>query len=297
MNKGTIYDWLPERVEVTDEIIEDYQEKGLLSKLCLQLCREAGSVCVLCASADVEGKGSEWVFDRKQAICAGLLIRITKFMVAVLRLSEGQEHGEVIMAINRSITESATNLRFLISQNKVGVFERYVTASLTTEREFYDVVMSHIKQRGETLVIEEGMLNSIRRVASLSGVDIEEVDPKFHDWAGGLRHRYEALGQPDRYVTEQRMGSHAVHGTWVDLVLNHLRAVDEGFVVDYDHTESDGQLQLPAALVALEAAQAYLVGFFKDVPDSQVLLGRIEDLMERILGLYTANDDWSAVGA
>ena len=296
MNKGAIHDWLPERIEVTDEIIEDYQERGLLSKLCLQLYREAGSVCVLCASADIEGKGSEWVFDRKQAICAGLLIRIAKFMVAVLRLSEGQEHGEVIMAINRSITESATNLRFLISKNDDELFERYVTASLSTEREFYDLVMRQIDQRGETLVIDERILKSIHRLASLSGVDIEEVDPKFHDWAGGLRQRYEALGQPDRYVTEERMGSHAVHGTWVDLVQNHLRPVNGGFVIDYDPTESDGQLQWGGALVALEAAQAYLMEFFKDVPDSQILFNRIEDLMERTLAVGTADDDWSAGG-
>ena len=297
MNNSTIDDWLPERVEVTDEVIQDYQERGLLSNLCLQLYREAGSVCVLCASADIEGKGSQWVFDRKQAICAGLLIRIAKFMVSVLRLSEGQEHGEVIMAINRSITESATNIRFLILKNDDEQFERYVTASLSTEREFYDLVIRRIEQRGESLVIDERILDSIRRVASLSGVAIEDIAPRFHDWAGGLRQRYEALGEPDRYVTEERMGSHAVHGTWVDLLQNHLRAVDGGFVIDYDHRESDGQLQWPGGLVALEAAQSYLIEFFKDVPDSQILLHRIKDLMERTLNVGTAGDDWTSAGA
>ena len=294
MNQGTIHDWLPERVDVTDKVIEDYQERGLLSKLCLQLYREAGAVCVLCASTDIEKKGSQWVFDQKQAICAGLLIRITKFMIAVLRLSEGQEHGEVIMAVNRSITESATNLRFLIFKNDEELFERFVTASLSTEREFYDLVMRRIDQRGETLVIDERILKSISRVANLSGVDIEKLDPTFHDWAGGLRQRYEALGEPDRYVTEERMGSHAVHGTWVDLVQNHLRPVNGGFVIDYDPTESDGQLQWPVAIVALEAAQAYLMEFFKGVPDTQVLFNRINDLTERTFAVGTAGDDWSA---
>ena len=105
----------------------------------------------MCARTDIEVRGSEWVFDRKQAICAGLLIRIAKIMLAVLRLSEGQEHGEVIIAINRSISESAINLRFLMSKNDDELIERYVTDSLSTEREFYDLVMRRIDQRGETL--------------------------------------------------------------------------------------------------------------------------------------------------
>ena len=293
MNKETIHDWLPQRVEVTAKVIDDYREKRLLSKLCLQLYQETGSLCVLCANADIGGKESKWVFDRKQAICAGLLIRIAKFMLAVIRLSAGQEHGEVIMALNRSITESAVNLRFLISKNDDELFESFVRTSLSTEREFYDLVMRHIDQRGETLVIEERILKSIGRVASLSGVDIQEVDPGFHRWAGGLRQLYEALGQPERYVTEERMGSHAVHGTWVDLVLNHLRPVNGGFAIDSDPTASDGKLRWPIGLIALEAAQAYVMEFFKDVSGSRILYDRITDLMERTLAVGTARDDWS----
>ncbi len=292
MTNNSMQDWLPERVEATSEIIQDLQERGLFSDLCLRLYREAGSICVLCAGAGVQGSGSEWVLDRRQAICAGLLVRIAKFMVAVLRLSEGKEHGEVIMAFNRSISESAANLRFLISKSDDGLYSKYILASLGTERAFYDLVKKQIEKRGEALLIDDRILKSIRRVAHISGVDIKQVDPKFIDWAGNLRQRYAALKQSDRYVTEQRMGSHAVHGTWVDLVQNHLRPVDNGFVIQPDGLETNGQLLSPGALIALEAASTYIVQFFKDVPDSQVLVNRIEDLIARILGVEVARDDW-----
>jgi hypothetical protein len=137
-------------------------------------------------------------------------------------------------------------------------------------------------------------LKSIGRVASLSGVDIQEVDPRFHDWGGSLRQRYDALGQSEHYVTEERMGSHAVHETWVDLVLNHLRPVNGGFAIDSDPRASDGQLQWPMGWIALEAAQAYLMEFFMDVSDSQILYHRIKELEDRILAVGTAGDDWSA---
>jgi hypothetical protein len=116
--------------------------------------------------------------------------------------------------------------------------------------------------------------------SSLSGVDIQEVDPGFYRWAGGLRQLYEALGQPERYVTEERMGSHAAHGTWVDLVLNHVRPVNGGFAIDSDPTASDGKLRWPIGLIALEAAQAYVMEFFKDVSDSQILHIRMALLHE-----------------
>jgi hypothetical protein len=79
-------DNLPPQVAITSEIIKDYRDRGKLSDLVLQLYCEAGSLCVLCAAADVEGRG--FVLNRNQAICAGLLVRISKFMAAVFILAK-----------------------------------------------------------------------------------------------------------------------------------------------------------------------------------------------------------------
>ena len=80
-------------------------------------------------------------------------------------------------------------------------------------------------------------------------------------------------------------------------MLNHLRPVNGGFAIDSDPTASDGKLQWPIGLIALEAAQAYVMEFFKDVSDSQILYDRIADLMERTLAVGTARDDWSVTEA
>ena len=197
------------------------------------------------------------------------------------------------MALNRSITESVTNVKYLIEKGDDVLYDKYVAASLGTEREFYDLVQKKIKERGAVLSIDEDILKSINRIAKLSDIDIQQVDKRFKDWAGSLRYRYEALGQSDQYVTQERMGSHAVHGTWVDLVQNYLYAVDDGFVINFDLSDSDGRLLAPIAVLALDAARDYLNEFFRETADHEMLVGRIEDLIDRILKVEVSREDWS----
>jgi Family of unknown function (DUF5677) len=282
---------LPPQVKVTPEIIEAYRVLGKLSYLILQLYHEAHSFCGLCAAIVIEGKGG--VLDRNQAICGGLLVRIYKFMSAVILLTEGIERGEVIVALSRSIAESAVNLRRLIKGNSE-LYDKYIDAALGAEREFYDIVKNQIEQQqGEKLPIQEDILSSIQKSVEDSGFDIEQVDRKLKEWGGGVRQRYEVVGQWERHVTEYRIGSHAVHGTWVDLLLHHIRSVDGGFVTNFDWHGSDGRLLSGVACLALEAASDYLDEFFPDVPGAQILLDRIQNLRERILTVEVSREEWS----
>jgi hypothetical protein len=78
-----------------------------LSRAAFELYKETGSVVSVAAhvwEADPEGEG----LARNQAISVGLLVRIAKFMLAVIQLSAGPDRGDVVLALNRSIFESAT---------------------------------------------------------------------------------------------------------------------------------------------------------------------------------------------
>lgn len=147
-------------------------------------------------------------------------------MTAVVQLVSTAHRGYVVIALNRSITESAINLRFLLLKNEERWYEQFARSSLGPERELYDMIQANIKDRdGEILPIER-MLDSIDHVSRLTGVKIEEVNPNAGDWGGGLRERLKALGDDKLYII-LRTGSHAVHGTWVDLVTNHLKGKTE----------------------------------------------------------------------
>lgn len=279
---------LPERVEITEGTITEHRDRGELAALCLRLYQEATALVVL-SSASYRSDLSV-VADRNQAICAGLLVRIAKFMMAVADLSVGNSRTEVVLALNRCITETIVNVQFFLLRSDPALYASYVETSLSTEREFYDLVNNNISRRGgPELPLEREIKASIERVARLGGREINGIDPRFRRWGGTMRDRYDALGSSDRYITEERMGSHAIHGTWSDLALHHIREVDGGFEPNWQWTTSQGELLTPVAYLAVEAAGRYLLGFIGDAAPESDLMTRISDLMERARTLVTAS--------
>jgi hypothetical protein len=289
-----VHSYLGEPVAVNDDILRECASKSSFSPLAFELYKETVTVLAVCSHAHTGQTPEDCVLPRNQAICAGLLVRIAKFMTAVASLvSQDSERGDVVFALNRSITESATNLRFLVLKNEDRFFDQFVRFSLAPERELYDLIQQNITERGgEILPIEERMLKSIEQVCRLSGVAITDVAPKMGDCGGGLRNRLIALGQGETYVAQQRGPSHAVHGTWVDLVQHHLTAVEGGFQPDPTWSRVDSRLMLPACVLVLAAAHAYVDAFFPPLPELEPLFKRMVDLEQRIRAVDRAHEAW-----
>ena len=213
----------------------------------------------------------------------------------MLRSSAPREtERKFVHALNRSILESATNLEFLATKNDGQCFEQFVKFSLGPERELHDLVQKNITARGgEIRPIEKRMLESIDRVCVASGAKIEEVNQKYGDWGGGVRERLKALSKEKLYVGVQRIPSHAVHGTWVDLVMNHLdyNAKNDVFMPHPDFGSMDARLLGPIAIFVLDATKVYLQRFFAKIPESKLLFERIDDLSERIFQTDAAHEN------
>jgi hypothetical protein len=274
---------LSPRVEISEIAGEADPEK--VNAVVFELYKEAVSVVNLAAHLLDEAASVKGGWPRNQAICAGLMIRISKFMVVVTQLSAKRDRQEVILALNRSIMESAVNLEFLVSKDDDRYFDQFVKFSLGPERELYDIIRANIAARGgETWPIEQRMLESISNVCQGSGVKIEEVNQKYGDWGGGLRERLKALNKEERYVAVQRIPSHAVHGTWVDLYMNHLEHDRKNDVFNPHPKFSlvDARVLGPVAIFVLEATKPYLERFFSRIPETKVPLERIDDLLSRI---------------
>jgi hypothetical protein len=209
------------RVEIVG--IEDEKNIEKINELVFELYKEAVTVVNLAALLLDEAANARGGWQRKQAICAGLIIRISKFMRVVTQLSAKRDRADVIFVLNRSILESAINLEFLLTKTDDGVFDQFVKFSLGPERELYDTIQANIAERGgEIWMIEKRMMESINNVCQASGVKIEEVKQKYGDWGGGLRERPKAVKKEEQYLGLQRISSHAVHGSWVDLCMHHL---------------------------------------------------------------------------
>jgi hypothetical protein len=289
--KSPVHDLLEQPVEVSDAVLQRRRDEGIFDVLAFDLYRETAMVLVVTSQCSPTENG---VLTRNQAICAGLLVRIVKFMTAVMQLSSSTDRAEIVMALNRSIHESEINLRFLLLKNEERFFDQFVLFSLGPEREMYDTIQQNIAARGgERLPIEDRMLESIARVCKASGIAIDQVDPKYRNWGGTVRDRLKELGEEDLYAV-QRIWSHAIHGTWVDLLFHNLRETDQGFELRSEYTAVDERLMLPLCTKLLQAAEQYIHFFFPGIPEINPLLDRIQDLSERIEKVDLTAEDWKS---
>ena len=289
--KNHINEPLVPAVQANDEVIRACQERNEFGGLSFALYQEAtGLVWATCNAYYKTDDG--FTMTRSQAVCMGLLSRISKLMTSVLKLSSEVEHGETVQIIDRCILESSIDLQYLLKKDDDTVFERFVKVGLKSERELYGIIQENIRNRnGQELEIERDMLRSITRTCEHSGMKIEEIDPKAGSWGGSYRDRMTEIGLGEGYPIFQGMTSQAVHGSWSDLIRNYLNKNDTGYEPKSDHTQTEGKLFGPTALFATNAAKVYIDRFF-DTRNAEPLVQRLDDLQQRLALVEASRPGW-----
>jgi len=169
------------------------------TSLSFELYKEVGIVATVSASCYIGMPDDPHVMPRNQAICAGLLIRIAKFMSAIVVLTATQESREVAMALMRCIMDTAVTIWFLILRNDNAIYDEFVRRGISPEGELFDLVQRNIAARGgETLPVERRLLKTINGLVEASGLMIADVPRQHRDWGGGLRKRLIALASKTR---------------------------------------------------------------------------------------------------
>ena len=287
--QNEIEELLGPAVQVNDEVIRACQERNEFGGLSFALFKEAaGTVWVTCNAYYDEGNGPTIL--RNQAVCLGLLSRISKLMASVLKLSSEVEHGETVQILYRCIPESSIDLQYLLKKDDDTVFERFIKVGLKSERELYDIIQENIRN-GQELEIERDMLRSIIRTCEDSGVKIEEINPRAGSWGGSYRDRMKEIGLAEGYPFFQGMSSQAVHGSWSDLVRNYLNKSETGYEPKADHTQTEGKFFGPTALFATNAAKVYIDRFF-DPREAEPLVQRLDDLQRRMALVENSRPGW-----
>jgi len=283
VDERLVDEWVGPRVDVKPIYnCKTLHESGGIA---FELYKEAARVAAFTAHLLDETTATQGGFTRNQAICAGLMVKISKFMLGVIQLSTGDDRGEIVMALNRIIFESAISLEFLVRSQDGKYFDQFVDFSLGPERELYDQIQANVAARkGEVLPIEKRLLDSITHLCDASNIKIEEVQKKHRDWGENVRERLKAIGKESLYATVYRMPSHAVHGTWPDLFTGHLN-YDERiklFQPETKWTRVGTRLLAPMAVLVLEAVDPYLEKFFPPSLERDLLRARVADLHERL---------------
>lgn len=258
-----------------------------------QLYRETTILLTVFVSIFGEDANGAFPLTRYQAVCCGLITRMSRFMAAVLHFAADRSHGEIILALNRCILEAAINCEYLLMRDEEAVYQAFIESSLGPERELYDEVNANIAERGgEVLPIERRILSSINRTCKCSGMAIEEVKTKYPQWGINLRERMRQLGKGDLYLHIQRVGSHAVHGTWVDLHLHFLQGNEAGSMFTVEAVNKpDARLLCPIALLTLDSISAYFEKYGPHVAARELFADRVESLRHRLLDLEQVHED------
>jgi Family of unknown function (DUF5677) len=259
--------------------------------LSVELLVEAGSF--ICVAANLLPHERRW--SRNEAVLGGHVVRLYKLISALLD-QICQRRREITFIIARLAFECIVNLRFLLKHaDDPNVFHSYVAYSMRNERRLQDIIEERIAGReGKVLPVETRMLNSIAKVASASGIRMEDVSAsRPREWADkNLFERAEAVGLGEAYLGAFRGPSASVHGNWMDLLEFQLdTAHDEGtFAPSFEWRNPRPQIAQTIAYLATGAVRDY----FRHLGDGsiQFIDERFDELSSRIVEAMKAHEDY-----
>jgi hypothetical protein len=214
---------LPDTPVITEEDMQSCRETGDFSPVLFEWYKFVGGLCVTFANllqdSPVVRKD---IGKRDYGILIGLINRCARLILANVALSHKGNFGESTSILDRCIFESCVILSWLCNSNIGDKFERYIASGLKTELELKSEVIKSVEARnGVVLNIEKRMLHSVNECLSEAGFDDEKI--KNTKCLPDLAAMLNSLGhQRLSYTTGQRIGSHHVHGTWVEKSLYRI---------------------------------------------------------------------------
>ncbi len=236
-------DSIPDRPIFASEVQQECERTGDFSPLLFEWYKYVGLLCHLVACFERESPAWRDAPPLYYTVLVGLMHRCSRLMLSNIALSANGKFGETTTLIDRCILETAIKVQWLCYKNDPESFVRYLADGLKNDLILKSEIENNIRQRnGKPVAIEQRMLNSIDRCVEASGLSQSAITEakKLPD----LFKMYTDLGMPDgAYTVIQRMGSHAVHGTWTDLLHNYLNRTIDGSFTLRDHNVPTHQVQ------------------------------------------------------
>jgi Family of unknown function (DUF5677) len=240
---GDVDQLVPKPPAFPAEVVEECRQTKDFRPILFEWYKYVGKLCNMMARLDASSPALRPLPGVHYAVLIGLLNRCSRLMVANVRLSCTGRYGETTRLIDRSIAETAVKIQWLCREDGPEGFARYIADALRNDLLLKDHIEENIRNRGgNALVIERRMLDSIRRYIERGGMAESEVRAarRLPDFASLCRD----IGFEDQfYLVVQRMGSHAVHGTWSDLLSNYLRHEEGQGFLPRDHNVETQDVQ------------------------------------------------------
>lgn len=211
---------LPSLPNPSDRELANYDYKDWIG-LFFEWHKTVGLLAVYYSFLMPESPALKKISRRRYIVLTALLSRISRLMMANLRMASEDRHFEAISIIDRSLHETVVKLTWLCKSRDVDRFDRYLADGLKNDLEFRRFITEAARERGHEIAIETRMLESIERSIRTSGIAEDEIakTKRLPTLETMMREAgFKDLG----YIVVQRMGSHAVHGTWTGLLASTI---------------------------------------------------------------------------
>jgi hypothetical protein len=278
-------DFLPEPPTFSDELIEQCTQSRDFRPILFEWYKFVGILCNTVACISPDSPALRRIPPVHYAVLIGLLNRCSRLMLSNVRLSVTRKYGETTQLLDRSISETAVKVQWLCHKDSLNNrFVRYLADGLKKDLILKKHIEENIENRnGSILVIEQRMLDSIQECINLNGLSDQDVNdtkglPSFLQMCKDLEFS-------DLFYTAiQRMGSHAVHGTWSDLVFNYLRHENGQRFYPRDHEVDTQDVQyIGVTRLVLAAMKRFLDYVVSDVSGMNEFISALKDIDEKLI--------------
>ena len=225
--------------------------------------------------------------QRLWVVLVGLLTRVQRNMAGHLEYFQDDRYGDLTQILDRCLLETCVKIRWISADRTEERLRRYFEDSLRADNELFQEIQRNIASRGGTLNnIEQRMLRSIEHNVLGAGLSMNDLGTsrKLPPLAtlisdiGERRFIYTVIG---------KISSHAVHGTWANLLYCYL----EGDDVESMHPATafpppHVNQYVMNCLFVLDALKAYLVLNFSESEEREYLTEIITSHHQEIMELY-----------
>jgi len=226
---------------------------------------------------------------------SGLILRCSNLAEAILRLAVDNDHGDGIRILARSVSESAVKAMWLATGD-ASRFQRYSAEGMKAELELCSRTEASIAARGWALPIETQLLSATRSSIERAGLTDAEINAgkKLPD----LATMYEDVGIGRlSYVAGHKLGSHATHGTWMELVVNYLGEGPDGIGLDMSPVKPDPRSLFDTFMAIVESLGTIIVNLH-DTRDGRAVLAYVrsaeQGLFDSMAVAYPQDFGWAA---
>jgi Family of unknown function (DUF5677) len=213
---------VPDAPDPSDAEWEACEASGDFIPIFFEWLRWAGQISLTLATIHPSSSDYAKITAREFHLLTGLMARCSRLILSLIALTHKGEFGEAASIIFRSLNESAIKIMWLCESDTENRAKRMIADGLKVELEFEAEIRKNIKESdGEPAALEARMLKSIHNhflAAELTRDEVTQIKKLPDMWS-----ILDGIGQSRlQYVIQQKLGSHAVHGTWPSLLADYL---------------------------------------------------------------------------